>query len=155
MLDWTIFHCWLSCILTNILESLKCLVSKLFLTCIHGILYYRPTHGTTESQNWRPIEKCMIFRNFRRKFSQPLLRILRITFYFTPEDNRMCWKLNKWKYVFLLWTPIIIKQHKGVIIVSDKRYNTHDIESEISISFTGITEPFIQSIPCEWIKSLV
>ena len=35
---------------------------------IHGILYYRPTHSTTESQNWRPIEKCMIFRNFNRKF---------------------------------------------------------------------------------------
>ena len=32
----------------------------------HGILYYRQTHGATESQNWRPIEKCMIF-DFSKK----------------------------------------------------------------------------------------
>ena len=121
----------------------------------HGVLYYRQTHGTTESQNWRPIEKCRIFRNFRRKLSQPLLKILRITFWFTPEYNRMCWKLNKWKWVFLLRTLIIIKQHKRVIMISGKRYNSHNIESEIFILFTGITEPFIQSIHCKWIKSLV
>ena len=47
----------------------------------HGILYYRPT------------QKCMIFKNFRRKLSQPLVKILRITFWFTSED-KMCWKLN-------------------------------------------------------------
>ena len=72
----------------------------------NSVLYYRPIHGTTEIQNWRP--KCIIFRNFRRKLSQPLLKILRIAFGFTLEDNRMCWKLDKWKYVFLLWTLIII-----------------------------------------------
>ena len=54
-----------------------------------------------------------------------------------------------------LWTLIIIKQHKGVIMISGKRYNTYNIESEIFILFTGVTEPFIQSIPCEWVKSLV
>ena len=46
----------------------------------HGVLYNRLTPGTTESQNWKPIEKCTIFRNFRRKLSQPLLKILRIRF---------------------------------------------------------------------------
>ena len=67
----------------------------------------------------------------------------------------MCWKLNKWKYVFLLWILIIIKQHKGVIMISGKGYNTHNTESEIFRLFTGVTEHFIQSIPCEWMKSLV
>ena len=46
----------------------------------HFVLYYRPTHGATGSQNWAPIEKYMIFRNFWRKLSQLLLKILRITF---------------------------------------------------------------------------
>ena len=118
------------------------------------VFYNRPTHCTTQSQNWRFTEKCMIFRNFRKKLSQPLLIILRITFWFTPEDDKMCWKLNKWKYVFLLRTLIMIKWHKGVIMISGKRYNTHNIESEMFILFTGITEPFIQSISCKWIKSL-
>ena len=31
-------------------------------------------------------------------------------------------KLNEWKYVFLLWTLIIIKQHKEVIRISGKIY---------------------------------
>ena len=97
----------------------------------------------------------MVFRNFRKKLSRPLLKILRIPFWFTPEDNRMCWKSNKRKYVFLQWTLIIIKQHKGVIMISGKIYNTHNTESDIFILFTGVTEPFIQSILCEWIKSLV
>ena len=43
----------------------------------------------------------------------------------------------------------MIKQHKGVIMISGKRYNIHNIESEIFILFTCVTEPFIQSIPCE------
>ena len=116
----------------------------------HDVLYNRPTHGATESQNWRPIEKCMVFRNFRRKLSQPLLKILRITLWFPPEDNRMCWNLNKWKYVFLLGTLITIKQHKGVIMISGKRYNTNNIESEIFILITGV-----KSLPYEWIKSLI
>ena len=76
-----------------------------------------------------------------------LLKILRITFWFTPEDNRICWKLNKWKYVFLLWTLIIIKQHKGVIMISGKRYNTHTTESEIFILITGVNESFIYLFP--------
>ena len=46
----------------------------------HGIPYYRPTHGATESQNWTSIHKCIIFQNFRRKLNPPLLKILRITF---------------------------------------------------------------------------
>ena len=33
------------------------------------LLYCRLAYGATESQNWRPIEKCLIFRNFRRKLS--------------------------------------------------------------------------------------
>ena len=131
------------------------IVTYRLMALVHGVLYYRPARGAIESQNWRPTEKYMIFRYFRRKLSQPLLKILRITSWFIPEDNRMCWKLNKWKYVFLLWTLIIIKQHKGVIMISGKRYNTHNIESEIFILFTGFTEPFIQPIPCEWIKSLI
>ena len=61
----------------------------------------------------------------------------------------MCWKLNKWKYVFLLWTLIIIKQYKGVIMISGKRYNTHNMKSKIFILFTGVTEPFIYS---QWIE---
>ena len=40
-------------------------------------------------------------------------------------------------------------------MISGKRYNTHNIELEIFILFTGVIEPFIQSIPREWIKSLV
>ena len=40
-------------------------------------------------------------------------------------------------------------------MISGKRYNTHNIESEIFILFIGVPESFIQSIPCEWIKSLV
>ena len=76
---------------------------------VHGILYYRQTHGATESQNWRPIKKCMIFRNFRKKLNQPLFKILRITFWFIPEDNRMCWKLNKWKYVFSRWLLLVLE----------------------------------------------
>ena len=36
-----------------------------------------------------------------------------------------------------------------------KRYYTHYIEKEICILCTGVTEPLIQSISCEWIKSLV
>ena len=40
-------------------------------------------------------------------------------------------------------------------MISGKRYNTHNTESEIFILFTGVTEHFIQSILCEWIKSLV
>ena len=34
-------------------------------------------------------------------------------------------------------------------MISSERYNTHNIESEIFILFTGVIEPFIQSIPCE------
>ena len=59
----------------------------------------------------------------------------------------MCWKLNKWKYIFLLWTLIIIKQHKGVIMISGKRYNTLNIELEIFILFTDVTEPFFNLFP--------
>ena len=43
---------------------------------------------------------------------------------------------------------MIIKQHKGVIMISGKRYNTYNShELEIFMLFTGVTEPFIQSIP--------
>ena len=58
----------------------------------------------------------------------------------------MCWKLNKWKYAFLLQTLIIIKQDKGIIMIFSKRYNTLNIESEILILFVGVAKPFIQSI---------
>ena len=34
-------------------------------------------------------------------------------------------------------------------MISDKRYNTYNSESEIFILFTGVPEPFIRSIPCE------
>ena len=73
------------------------------------IIFFETTswRSILQANSWRnwepelePIEKCMTFRNFRRKLSQPLLNIFRITFWFTPEDNKMCWKLNKWKYVF-------------------------------------------------------
>ena len=120
----------------------------------HGILYYRPTHRATEARTGGQL-KNLWFSEILEENCQPLLRILRITFWFTLKDNRTCGKLNKWEYVFLFGTLIIIKQHKGVIMISCKRYNTHNIESEIFILFTGVTEPFIQSIPCEWIKSLV
>ena len=40
-------------------------------------------------------------------------------------------------------------------MISGKRYKTHNIVSEIFISFTSVTKPFDQSIPYEWIKSLV
>ena len=44
-------------------ENLHCYRYTTILFCFsHGVLYYRPTHGTTVSQNWTPIEKCMIFR---------------------------------------------------------------------------------------------
>ena len=39
-------------------------------------------------------------------------------------------------------------------MISGKRYNTSDIDSDIFI-FIGVTETFIQSISCEWKKSLV
>ena len=55
----------------------------------------------------------------------------------------------------LLGTLIIIKQHKVVIMISGKIYNTHNTESEIFISFTDVPEHIIQSIPNEWIKSLI
>ena len=42
---------------------------------------------------------------------------------------------------------IIIKQYKWVIMISGKRYNTHNTESEIFILFTYVSESFIQSIP--------
>ena len=44
-----------------------------------------------------------------------------------------------------------IKQHKGLITISGKRYNTHNSESKIFILFTGVIEPN-QSILCEWIE---
>ena len=34
-------------------------------------------------------------------------------------------------------------------MISGKRYNTHNTELEIFILFTDVTEPLIQSIPCE------
>ena len=59
----------------------------------------------------------------------------------------MCWKLNKWKYVCLLWTLISIKQNKEQVRISGKRYDPHSVETEIFTQFTALDEPFIQSTP--------
>ena len=54
--------------------------------------------------------KLFDFKKFGKKIRLNIFeKIFRIKFSPMLENNIMCWKLNKWNYVFFLWALISIK----------------------------------------------
>ena len=80
--------------------------------------------------------------------------VMKVTDTLTPEDFHGAFQ----KYKFIAAGGNYIKRGLSFMCVlsikvpiqkSQERYNIHNIKSEIFVLFTGVTEPFIQSIPCE------